>query len=202
MVNLLRTCILLFTSSGKLENQKTVLTNIGSQIKRGSLAMHAIHWALKPRCHCWSRSTTSLQTHNWQLVSSFLQQMAVLKCVDGGWHVECLVICRLSVIFSWEDRAQLPDIIWRVFRNHSIWYFWRCLMSAYIRILVTPIPFCWVNVILVFQMTKYGVNLYKSTTSSNEYTLQSRSTYLYFTIREKIDILVGWQATRNMKRVP
>lgn len=99
IVDLLRTCILLFTSSGKLENQKTVLTNIGSQIKRGSLAMHALHWALKPRCHCWSRSTTSLQIHNWQLVSSFLQQMAVLKCVDGGWHVECLVICRLSVIF-------------------------------------------------------------------------------------------------------
>lgn len=46
--------------------------------------------------------------------------------------------------------------------------FRRCLIPAYIRILITPTLFCWVYVILVVQITKYGINLWKSTTSSNE----------------------------------
>lgn len=117
--------------------------------------------------------------------------MAVLNSVDGGWHVECFVVCRLSVIFIENIERNCQISANEFLGSIRFGIFWRCLMSAYIRILVTPIPLCWVNVILVFQMTKYGVKLYKSRTSSNKYTLQSRSTYLYFTVREKIDILVG-----------
>lgn len=151
----IRTCILLFASSGKLENQKTVLTNIGSNRTNGSSAMYDPLDATQ-RCQCWlstqgGRSTGwAPKIRNWQFVCSFLQQMAVLwtvLTVVGMLHLFFLnaSVCCLPIgcfLEKFESRWQLRSLEF-FFGTVRFEIFRRCLIPAYVRILITPILFCW-----------------------------------------------------------